>query len=70
MLGRLGLELARRGDVGDQREMDEESVVAADLLAELSDRLQKRQRLDVADGSADFGDDHVVTRGRSGEWRS
>ena len=60
MLGRLGLELARGGDVRHQGEMDEERVVASDFLAELADGLEERQRFDVADGSADFGDDDVV----------
>ena len=39
--------------------MQVEAVVAADLVPDLPDRLQKRQRLDVADGAADLGDDHV-----------
>ena len=34
-------------------------VVAADLVADLADGLQERQRLDVADRAADLGDDHV-----------
>src|SRR5258705_7859786 len=33
------------------------------LLAELPDRLEERQRLDVADGAADLRDDHIVVRG-------
>ena len=28
-------------------------------LAELSDRFQERQRLDIADGSPDFGEDYI-----------
>ena len=62
VLGRLGLELARRGDVRHQGQVDEDRVVAADLLAELPDGLEERQRLDVADGAADLGDDDVVPR--------
>ena len=34
-------------------------VVAADVLADLPGRLEERQRLDVADGAADLGDDDV-----------
>lgn len=39
--------------------MQEEHVVTADLVANLADGLQEGQRLDVADGAADLGDDHV-----------
>ena len=70
VLRRLGLELARGGDVRHQREVDEDRVLAADLLAELADRLEERQRLDVADGAADLDDHDVVSRARCGGWRS
>jgi hypothetical protein len=59
VLGRLGLELTGGGDVGDQRDVQEEAVVAADLVPHLAGGLQERQRLDVADGPTDLGDDHV-----------
>ena len=59
VLGRLGLELARRADVRQQRDVQEEDVVAADLVAHLADGLEERQRLDVADRAADLGDDDV-----------
>ena len=59
VLGRLGLQLAGRADVGHQRDVQEEHVVAADLVADLADGLEERQRLDVADGAADLGDHHV-----------
>ena len=39
--------------------MDVEDVVAADVLAELPDRLEEREDLDVADGAADLGDHDV-----------
>ena len=39
--------------------MDKEAVLAADLERNLPNRLQKRLRLDVADGAADFGYDDV-----------
>jgi hypothetical protein len=55
----VGLQLAGRADVRQQRDVDDEDVVPADLVADLADRLQERQRLDVADGAADLGDDHV-----------
>ncbi len=39
--------------------MQEEDVVAADLVTDLAYRLKERKRLDVAHGAADLGDDHV-----------
>ncbi len=59
VLGRLGLQLAGRTDVGHQRDVDEEAVVAADVVAGLPGGLEERQRLDVADGAADLGDHDV-----------
>ena len=41
-----------------------------DFLAELPDRLEERQRLDVAHRAADLGDHHVVARARCAGWRS
>ena len=70
VLRRLGLELARRGDVRQQREVDEERVLAADVVAELTDRLEERQRLDVADRAADFDDHDVGLRRRAGASRA
>ena len=55
----LGLLLARRPDERHQRDVHVEHVVAADVLAELPDRLEERKDLDVADGAADFGDHDV-----------
>ena len=56
-------------DVRHQRDVHVEHVLAADVLAELPDRLEERQDLDVADGAADLGDHDVdvvvgVARGR------
>ena len=48
---------------GTQREMDVDRVLAADVLAELADRLEERQGLDVADRAADLDDDDVVVLG-------
>ena len=39
--------------------MDVADVVAADVVAELPDRLEEREDLDVADRAADLGDDDV-----------
>ena len=41
----------------------ETDVLRADLEAQLADRLEERQRLDVADGAADLDDEHVVALG-------
>ena len=47
--------------------MQEEDVLASDVVAHLPDRLEKGQRLDVTDGAADLGDDdvHVVSGHRA-----
>jgi hypothetical protein len=57
VLRRLRLHLARGLDVRHQRQVHEHRVLAPDLDAELADRLQERQRLDVADRAADL--DHA-----------
>ena len=59
VLRRLGLELARVADVRHQREVDVHAAAAPDVDRELADRLQERQRLDVAHRAADLGDHHV-----------
>ena len=66
VLGRLGLQLLGGGDVGHQREVDVDRVVAPELEAELADRLEERQRLDVADRAADLDDHHVDALRRRG----
>ena len=62
VLCRLGLHFARGGNERHQRQVNEDGVFAADLVAELSDRFQKWERLDVANRAANF-DDHDVTLG-------
>ena len=59
LLGRFGFQLAGGFDVGDERDVEEEPVVAADLLSELADGFEEGQRFDVADRAADLGDDDV-----------
>ena len=59
VLGRLRLQLAGVADVGHEREVDEHAVAAADVDRELADRLEERQRLDVAHRAADLGDHDV-----------
>jgi len=55
----LRLELAGRADPRHEREMYVGRVVLADVLAELADRLEERQTLDVADRPANL-DEHDV----------
>ena len=59
VLGGLGLELLRGADVRHEGDVQEEDVVAADVLADLAGGLEEGLRLDVADGAADLRDDHV-----------
>ncbi len=59
VLRRLGLELAGRADMGHQRQVDVQRVLAAHVLPELANRLEERQALDVADRAADL-DEHDV----------
>src|ERR1051326_6606633 len=59
VLRRLGLDLARGGDVRDERQVQVADIVASELEADLPDRLEERQRLDVADCAADLDDRHV-----------
>jgi len=55
----LGLQLARRRDIGHQGDVHEQRVLAADLVAQLADRLDERQRFDIADGAADLAQHEV-----------
>ena len=59
MLGRLGLQLAGGGDVGHQRDVDRTRVAAAEIVPQLADRLDERQRFDVADGAADLAQHEI-----------
>ena len=62
MLCRFGLQLLGCGDIGHVSQMDAEAV-GAHLPAQLTHALEIGQRLDVADGAADFGDDEVEIAG-------
>src|SRR5260370_935297 len=59
MLGRLGLQLAGARDERQQGEVDVDRMAARQLVAELADRLEKRQPLDVADRAADLTQDEI-----------
>jgi hypothetical protein len=60
VLGGLGLELAGGGDEGQKRQVDVEAVAARLFLAELADRLEEGQALDVAHRAADLDEHEVV----------
>ena len=60
MLGRLGLQFAGRGDPRHQRQMHEHRALAAEFVAELADRLEKRQAFDVADRAADLAQHEIL----------
>ena len=62
MLRGLGLMLVRAAQERHERHMDEQAVFPPDLERNLPHGLQKRLGFDVADGAADFGDDHVRAR--------
>ena len=62
VLRRLRLQLAGGLDERDERDVQVEHVLRADLAPELADRLEERQRLDVADRAADLADHDVGRR--------
>ena len=59
VLRRLRLQLAGGIEERHERDVQVDDVLGADLAPELPDRLEERQRLDVADRAADLGDDDV-----------
>src|SRR4051794_20850938 len=59
VLRRLRLQFARVLDERHQRHVDEHAAVTALVDLELAQSLEERQRLDVADGAADLGDDEL-----------
>ena len=60
MLGRLGFQFAGSRHVRNQRQVDDQRVAVAQLITELTHRFDVRQRFDIADRTADFGDNHVI----------
>ena len=60
VLRRLGLYLAGTRDVGHQRQVHVQHVVAPELDAELANGFQERQRFDVTDRTTDL--DHADVR--------
>src|SRR3954447_24191391 len=63
MLGRLGLDLLRRGYPGHQGDVDEAALPGRVLEPELADGLEERQAFDVADRTADLAQDDVGSFG-------
>ena len=59
VLRRLGLLFPRGADERHERDVHVADVVAPGVLAKLPDGLEEREDLDVTDGAADLGDDHV-----------
>ena len=59
VLGRFGLQFAGSADIRYEGDVDVQDVIAADFLLDLADSFQERQAFDVADSTADFGDDDV-----------
>ena len=65
LLGWFGLQLAGCAERGQQGDMNEEHVIAADFAPHLANRFEIRLPLDIAHRAADFDDDHIrmVLRG-------
>jgi hypothetical protein len=59
----LRLQLARGGDVRDERDVHADRVLRALFNLELPQGLEEWQRLDVTDGAADLDDRHVDALG-------
>ena len=55
----LGLQLPRGSDERHEADVHERAVLAAGLVAELADRLEEGERLDVAHRAADLDDEQV-----------
>src|SRR5476651_68990 len=59
MLRGLGLQFACAWNERQQRQMNVDRVVARQIVAQLPDRLEERQALDVADSAADLAQHEV-----------
>ena len=59
MLGRLGFMLIGAGEIRNEGDMQENAVLFRKLQRDLTDSLQKRLAFDIADRTADLGDDDV-----------
>src|SRR5208282_872471 len=63
VLGRFGLHFTGGLDVGNQRQMNVDHVLASELPSEFAHRFQERQALDVADRAADLHDAQIGALG-------
>ena len=59
VLGRLGLEFARAGNERQERQVDVDGMMPGQLVAELPDRLEERQALDITDRAPDLAQDEI-----------
>ena len=59
VLRRLCFQLTCRLDIGDQGDVKEQAVRAANVMAKLADRLQERQAFDVTNSPANFTNNKV-----------
>ena len=59
MLCGFGFVFLRAAQIGNQCDMDKQAVLPAGLQRDLTDSFYKGLGLDVADGAADFSDDHI-----------
>ena len=66
VLGGLGLELVGGGNVRHQGNVHEHAVVRAEIAAHFAGGLKEGLGLDVANGTTDFGDDHIHVIGSLG----
>ena len=54
MLRRLGLQLARGRQIGQQGQVHKDAFAAGFVVTELTDGFEKRQAFDITHGAADF----------------
>mmetsp|Transcript_22559 Transcript_22559/g.36729 ORF Transcript_22559/g.36729 Transcript_22559/m.36729 type:complete len:210 (-) Transcript_22559:785-1414(-) len=59
VLCRFGFKLAGRGQIGQQRQMHEDTFAARLVVAELSNSFKERQTFDVAHGAANFAEHEI-----------
>ncbi|CNT80423.1 Uncharacterised protein [Salmonella enterica subsp. enterica serovar Bovismorbificans] len=60
MLSRFSFHFARSRQVRYQRQVHKQRVFTTDIYRQLTNRLKKRQRFDITDGTADFHQYHIV----------
>ncbi len=69
VLRRFRLGFASSLQVGNQSQMNKETAVLANVQGDLTNRLQKRQTLDVTHSPAQFGNHNIHTRLRQAQNR-